>query len=509
MDRSYAELASLRALLYSIAKGRCYEISCSLLWKIVLQKGLRRADEGPKIPTEERKDIKDFVRGSLSSMQNEFTEERDEGDFNQSISELFGDPRNVYESLPIAGGASVIGKNCFLERPSYSSETSKLQDICVMKYGSICNGFGFFDRLKNTVVPFLTHIRIEAPHLSFVTAVLTAMEKHFKGPEYSGLPWATKRHVTDRASDLIIGLMYFGVGWYPKDLLEIRLLEASQLDIASVVIGTSNALKMTQQMDEDNTMAQFFKASRASERVYTRGPYGVAILAKPWADLMASGQTTEDFAARIYEASMQTHNLPETKAAQLKSTIAKLDRIMEGPELQQRQTIGLALIKIVGRTVSSPVAAFMLSSIGYGCGTTFGQSDAKESKPLIKKTALLFAHLFARKMPSWQDVECELLEQKSQDPKLVILRERMCALLKKPQYDSVVWWAELFMNRILNIAHPKSAKSKGVYFQAAKNIIFNSLGSNDIVSMCITITTYLAAKEMGITGQNWEENLSK
>lgn len=509
MDPSCTELASMRALLFSIAQGRCSEASCSLLWKIIMHKGAKRADDGPKIPLEERKNIKDFVRRCLSSIKNEITEEQDEGEFNQFISEIRGNPQNVHDSLPIPGSASAIGKFCFIERPSHSSDTSKTKDICIMKYGSICNGTGFFDRLGSTVAPFLAYIRTEAPHLLFVATVLTAMEKTFKGPEYSRLPWATKRHVTDRVSDLVIGLMYFGLGWYPKDLLEVRLLEGSQLDIASVVIGTSVGLKMEQNVAGDSTIAQFFKASSASERAYTRGPYGVALLAKPWGDLMASGQTTNDFAARIYEACTQEYNLPKTKAKLLKNTIERLSRIMEGPELQQNQTIGLTLIKTVGRTVTSPVAAFMLSSIGYGCGTKLGQSDAETNKSLANSTALLFTYLFARSMPNWEDVQQKLLGEKSQDPKLVALREHACVLLKNPQYDSVFWWAELFMNRIINITHPKSTKPKGVYFQAAKNIVFNSLGSTDIASMCITICVYLAAKKVGITGQKWEEIISK
>lgn len=195
-----------------------------------------------------------------------------------------------------------------------------------------------------------------------------------------------------------------------------------------------------------------------------------------------------------------------------KKLIGSLSLMLEGPGVTGDEiSLGVSLARIVGGTITAPVTAFLLSAMGYGIGTRIDKIDKEWAKKVCGANSCLFAVLQCDALPP-KDVQSFLLSHglgpETNDPKLEILQHRARVLLREPYKHSILWWAELFMNRVIYMLKPTALKSKGVFFKAGKNLLFNTMGSTSPVVMMMSISVYLAAKGINMTCGNLEEILT-
>jgi hypothetical protein len=440
-------------------------------------------------------------------ISNEIPEEESVDPLTDEISRLAVPGAVIIENMVVPGSSITHGGYTFVRDSNLQQLPSPSPERTLLKKAV----YGCGTMISWVLDDLVTAMKInqDSSHSRFADQIVKGVGYFLQSHEFSELPWKTRRHVADRLTDLFLILMHFGTGWLVSNLISKDTLDEEQMKLAGYSLLTMRGLRKDKDRQKiyESSKNSLLRSIQLNKEINQGKPYGFSILVEQW--LRDDGEFADNL-DKEYKGKWS-----EEKLDQCKTFGKKLVEKLDFPE-NFGLPFGVVLASVVGYKITTPVAVFLLTSIGFGTGTKLTTLDVDWFKNATAATSIAFAYLrnfdLLGELPSSEELEIlfkPALGPESNDPKLKLLQTRAREMLKNPRPRDHIWIAEFFMNRILYATKPTPAKSKGVYFKAGKNILFNTFGTRSVDEMTMLISMYLTAKDMGMTGQDFEKFLNK
>lgn len=479
----------------------------------------------PYIPIEECGHFTGALARLMKNLEKEPPPEEKVDPFMEDVSKIWGPFDVCSKNLTTSDSGSILGKYVFIRKNNSPPEMKeKSKEVCILKEAAYGSGFMIFTRLAGMVATFY-HLDNKSDHMVFVTMSMSAIKEYLLEESFADLPWKNKRHAIDRICEWIFSLLFFGagkihfsrglnpIGWVPGNLFKEELMDSSQGDLFALMNTGMRSLKAESGFEMlDDLVVPIYRGVELSETIYGK-PKGLNVLFKPWSNLI--GREIPDFGeALIQECKNEYGTEWQGRRKEVGEAIAnQLEQTLQGPHvLSKNPCIGQVLAHVVGSTITMPIVIFLLSLMGYGVSSTIPeQADKEWGDRVADSIAGLFAVLNCASVDLKQAqvyLTTEALGPETNDPKLKILQQNARTLVRDPKVDSILWWAELFINRMLYMFKPKALTPKGSHFKAGKNLLFSSMGTVAPGAMMMIVPTYLAIKDLKLSCEEVEDILT-